>query len=88
MVPLVCIRTQQCKSGVSDYFAVWSRILCTVCAETEVRWNRYNPEHHLEAAIAATGHKLEDVKHIILGHLHMDHAGGLELFKVWKTPRY
>jgi glyoxylase-like metal-dependent hydrolase (beta-lactamase superfamily II) len=43
---------------------------------------RYKPEQHLEAAIEATGHKLGDVKAIIMGHLHMDHAGGLELFRV------
>lgn len=41
---------------------------------------RYEPEHRLEAAIAATGHKIEDVKKIIIGHLHVDHAGGLDQF--------
>ncbi|KAF2769945.1 Metallo-hydrolase/oxidoreductase [Teratosphaeria nubilosa] len=41
---------------------------------------RYGPEHELEAAINATGHKLEDVKKIIIGHLHLDHAGGSDVF--------
>ena len=41
---------------------------------------KYEPHHELDAAIAATGHKLEDVKKIIIGHLHLDHAGGLDLF--------
>jgi glyoxylase-like metal-dependent hydrolase (beta-lactamase superfamily II) len=41
---------------------------------------RYEPHHELDAAIEATGHKLEDIKKIIIGHLHLDHAGGLDLF--------
>ena len=27
-----------------------------------------------------TGNKLEDIKKIIIGHLHLDHAGGLDEF--------
>jgi glyoxylase-like metal-dependent hydrolase (beta-lactamase superfamily II) len=41
---------------------------------------RYEPQHRLKAAIAATGHRIEDVKTIIIGHLHGDHAGGLDQF--------
>lgn len=41
---------------------------------------RYEPKHELDAQIEATGHRVEDVKKIIIGHLHLDHAGGLDLF--------
>lgn len=41
---------------------------------------RYEPQHELRAAIALTGHKIEDVKKVIIGHLHLDHAGGLDEF--------
>jgi hypothetical protein len=37
-------------------------------------------KHGLPEAIAATGNKIEDVKVVILSHMHMDHAGGLEHF--------
>ena len=41
---------------------------------------RYEPKHELKAAVEATGNKLEDIKKIIIGHLHLDHAGGLDMF--------
>jgi glyoxylase-like metal-dependent hydrolase (beta-lactamase superfamily II) len=34
----------------------------------------------LKAAVEATGNKLEDIKKILIGHLHLDHAGGLDMF--------
>ena len=42
----------------------------------------------LPAAIKKTGHDISEVKQVIMGHLHLDHAGGLENFrntdvKVW-----
>ncbi|KAJ5244838.1 hypothetical protein N7489_004934 [Penicillium chrysogenum] len=40
----------------------------------------YRPEHRLEVAIAQTGNRIEDVKKVIIGHLHADHSGGLDLF--------
>lgn len=48
----------------------------------------YEPVHHLSNAIAATGHKLEDVKAVVIGHLHLDHAGGLENFRNTGIPIY
>lgn len=38
-----------------------------------------NPDaaQELPAAIKKTGHDIKDVKHVIMGHLHLDHAGGL-----------
>ena|ERR1700709_858609 len=41
-------------------------------------WNK--AENGLPEAIAATGNKIQDVKLIIISHLHMDHCGGLEHF--------
>ncbi|KAF2223429.1 beta-lactamase-like protein [Elsinoe ampelina] len=41
---------------------------------------KYEPEHELAAAIAKTGHDIGEVKKVVLGHLHIDHAGGLEDF--------
>jgi glyoxylase-like metal-dependent hydrolase (beta-lactamase superfamily II) len=40
----------------------------------------YDEEHKLPNAIKATGHDIKDVKAVIMGHLHLDHAGGLEHF--------
>lgn len=40
----------------------------------------YNEEHKLPNAIKATGHDIKDVKAVILGHMHIDHAGDLEHF--------
>ncbi|KAK4945997.1 hypothetical protein LTR10_014799 [Elasticomyces elasticus] len=41
---------------------------------------RYEPKHELRAAVEATGNKIEDIKTVIIGHLHLDHAGGLDEF--------
>lgn len=35
----------------------------------------------LDIAIKNAGYDIKDVKHVIIGHLHIDHAGGLEFFK-------
>lgn len=40
----------------------------------------YKEEHKLPNAIRKAGHNIKDVKAVILGHLHIDHAGGLEHF--------
>ena len=54
---------------------------------------RYEPKHELKAAVEATGNKLEDIKKVIIGHLHIDHAGGLDEFfhrkevEVWVHDR-
>ncbi|KAF5869871.1 putative metallo-beta-lactamase superfamily protein [Botrytis fragariae] len=58
-----------------DYPEVWGPQVIDIFARI-----KYEPRHELKAAIEATGHKLEDVKKIILGHLHLDHAGGLDQF--------
>jgi glyoxylase-like metal-dependent hydrolase (beta-lactamase superfamily II) len=58
------------------------------------RWNRERIAKHIDeinrlpAAIAATGNDIKDVKAVIMGHLHLDHAGGLENFKGTDVPIY
>jgi glyoxylase-like metal-dependent hydrolase (beta-lactamase superfamily II) len=48
----------------------------------------YQEEHELEAQIKLTGHDIKDVKAVIMGHLHLDHAGGLEHFVGTSVPIY
>lgn len=58
-----------------DYPTVWGPTTSDVFARV-----RYEPRHELSAAIAATGHNIKDVKKVLIGHLHLDHAGGLDEF--------
>ncbi|KAH8595054.1 metallo-beta-lactamase superfamily protein [Bisporella sp. PMI_857] len=71
----------------------------TGCAEDiDVKWGpplvdvfpriEYTDKHKLPAAIAATGNDIKDVKAVIMGHLHLDHAGGLEHFVGTGVPIY
>ncbi|MFT4044968.1 MAG: N-acyl homoserine lactonase family protein [Gordonia sp. (in: high G+C Gram-positive bacteria)] len=48
----------------------------------------YRPEHRLDNAIAAAGHDIRDIQGVIIGHLHTDHAGGLEFFRGTDVPIY
>ncbi|ETS63671.1 hypothetical protein PaG_01977 [Moesziomyces aphidis] len=64
-----------------DYPEVWGAPLNDIFARS-----RYEPEHELEAAIAATGNNIKDVKQVVIGHLHLDHAGGLEHFRKTDVP--
>ncbi|KAJ5232046.1 beta-lactamase-like protein [Penicillium chermesinum] len=45
-------------------------------------------ETGLPAAIKATGNDIKDVKAVVIGHLHLDHAGGLEHFINTGVPIY
>jgi glyoxylase-like metal-dependent hydrolase (beta-lactamase superfamily II) len=49
---------------------------------------RYDDGHHLDNAIQAAGYGLDDIKAIVLSHLHLDHAGGLEFFRGRDVPVY
>lgn len=71
----------------------------TGCAEDlEVKWGApltdifyrkdYSEGMKLPAAIKATGNDIKDVKAVIMGHLHLDHAGGLEHFQGSNIPIY
>ncbi|WP_437970032.1 N-acyl homoserine lactonase family protein [Sorangium sp. So ce260] len=39
------------------------------------------PEHELACQLAAIGVRPEDVGHVILTHMHLDHAGNLKMFR-------
>jgi glyoxylase-like metal-dependent hydrolase (beta-lactamase superfamily II) len=46
----------------------------------------YKEEHKLPNAIRKAGYDIKDVKGVIFGHLHIDHAGGLEHFMGTDVP--
>lgn len=48
----------------------------------------YTQSHHLPEAIKAAGYDIKDVQAVIMGHLHLDHAGGLEHFRNTNVPIY
>lgn len=48
----------------------------------------HTPEQHLDAAVGAAGHSLSDVRAVVMSHLHLDHAGGLEHFRGTDVPIY
>ncbi|MCU1671381.1 MAG: N-acyl homoserine lactonase family protein [Blastococcus sp.] len=48
----------------------------------------YEEEHHLDKALEAAGYGVDDIRGVIMGHLHLDHAGGLELFRGTDVPIY
>ncbi|PNP79819.1 hypothetical protein FNYG_06912 [Fusarium nygamai] len=58
-----------------DYPEVWGPQLADIFARGE-----HSEDLELDAAIKKTGHDIKDVKGVIIGHLHLDHAGGLEYF--------
>ena len=51
-------------------------------------WIEYGDESRLDHAVEATGHRLEEVSGVIISHLHLDHAGGLEFFRSMDVPVY
>ncbi|EHY56045.1 hypothetical protein HRR83_006576 [Exophiala dermatitidis] len=82
-LPMYCVLIKHPHEGLIlwetgsgyDYPTIWGPAIADVFSRVE-----YKPEHELKAAVEATGHKLEDIKKIIIGHLHLDHAGGLDQF--------
>lgn len=58
-----------------DYPEIWGAPLNDIFARS-----RYDAEHELDAAIAKVGYNIKDIKMVIIGHLHLDHAGGLDKF--------
>ena len=69
--------------GGENYPEVWGAPLNDIFARVN-----YEPDHELTAQIKKTGHDIKDVKAVIMGHLHLDHAGGLENFKGTDVPIY
>ncbi|RFU27076.1 hypothetical protein B7463_g9274, partial [Scytalidium lignicola] len=66
-----------------DLEVAWGAPLTDVFARTE-----YSDKQTLPGAIRAAGYDIKDVKAIIIGHLHLDHAGGLEHFVGTDVPIY
>lgn len=50
--------------------------------------NVYEEEHHLDKALEAAGYGIDEIKAVVIGHLHLDHAGGLEHFRGTNVPIY
>ena len=69
--------------GGKDYPEVWGPQLSDVFAQVD-----HVVDHDLDSAIAKTGHDIKDVKAILMGHLHIDHAGGLKHFVGTDVPIY
>ena len=82
-LPMYCILIDHPIEGLilwetgcgKDYPEVWGPVVSDIFSRV-----KYEPKHELRAQVEATGHKLEDIKKIIIGHLHLDHAGGLDEF--------
>jgi len=66
-----------------DLEVAWGAPLTDVFPRTE-----YSEKQKLPNAIKATGNDIKDVKAVIIGHLHLDHAGGLEHFMGTDVPIY
>ncbi|WP_299979803.1 N-acyl homoserine lactonase family protein [Desulfobacula sp.] len=49
---------------------------------------RYEEENRLDTQLKKAGYSVNDVSAIIIGHMHLDHAGGLELFRGLDVPVY
>jgi len=69
--------------GGKNYPEVWGAPINDIFAQVD-----YHEGQELEAQIAKTGHNIKDVKAVIMGHLHLDHAGGLEHFRNTGVPIY
>jgi glyoxylase-like metal-dependent hydrolase (beta-lactamase superfamily II) len=67
----------------SDYKTLWPPVIQELFHITSLE-----PEHRLEAAVQAAGYGLEDIRAIVMSHLHLDHAGGLESFRGSDVPIY
>jgi glyoxylase-like metal-dependent hydrolase (beta-lactamase superfamily II) len=50
--------------------------------------NVYEEKHHLDKALEAAGYGVDDIRAVVMGHLHLDHAGGLEHFRGKDIPIY
>jgi glyoxylase-like metal-dependent hydrolase (beta-lactamase superfamily II) len=66
-----------------DYPEVWGPQLNDIFAR-----ENYIEDQELDAAIRKTGNDIKDVTAVIMGHLHLDHAGGLEYFRGTDVPIY
>ena len=49
---------------------------------------KYSEDNRLDVILKKIGYSVGDISAIIIGHLHMDHAGGLEFFRGLDVPIY
>jgi len=88
-LPMYCLLIEHPKAGLILWETggdkEWSKAVGPHIDDVFPRVE-YGPEHDLAAAIASTGHDIKDVSNVILGHLHLDHAGGLGYFKGTQVP--
>ncbi|KAF3397142.1 N-acyl homoserine lactonase [Talaromyces pinophilus] len=69
--------------GAEDVYKQWGPEALDLFPVT-----RHSARNHLPEAIKGAGYDIKDVKAVIMGHLHMDHAGGLEHFRSTGVPIY
>jgi glyoxylase-like metal-dependent hydrolase (beta-lactamase superfamily II) len=69
--------------AAANFKELWPPVVQELFAIT-----RYDDEHRLDVAVQAAGYGLEDIRAIVLSHLHLDHAGGLEFFRGRDVPVY
>jgi glyoxylase-like metal-dependent hydrolase (beta-lactamase superfamily II) len=67
----------------SNYKELWPPVIQELFHITS-----HEPQHQLEAAVGAAGYGLEDIRAVVLSHLHLDHAGGLEALRGRDVPIY
>lgn len=74
-----------CSRPLAKYLRLqkWGAPLTDIFARTG-----YTDDMKLPNAIKATGNDIKDVKAVLFGHLHLDHAGGLEHFIGTDVPIY
>jgi glyoxylase-like metal-dependent hydrolase (beta-lactamase superfamily II) len=48
----------------------------------------YGDENRLDNVVGAAGLSLGDIRAVVLSHLHLDHAGGLDFFRGTNVPVY
>ena len=70
---LVLVDTGLVPAAADDPHAVYGKM----AAELNVSLSR---EQCVDRQIEALGFRLEDVRHVIMSHLHWDHTGGMYLF--------
>ena len=69
--------------AASNFQELWPAVVQELFAIT-----RYDQAHRLDAGLHTAGYGLDDIKAIVLSHLHLDHAGGLEFFRGRDVPVY
>jgi len=66
-----------------DYPKVWGAPVNDIFAQVD-----YEESQELDAQVEKCGFKISDIKMVVIGHLHLDHAGGLHHFIGTKVPIY